>query len=115
MAVKTENILGTCGLCERDGIEITAHHLIPKTVHKSKYAKKNFSYFDLMKTAGLCEDCHKTVHATYSEKELLKEYNTIESLRNSEKISKFINFVRNQSPGKRIKIEWSNDRRKRNG
>lgn len=49
-----------------------------------------------MKTRGLmlCDDCHDYIHNTYTAKELGRELNTAEALRDNEKIAKFIKFVR---------------------
>jgi hypothetical protein len=50
----------------------------------------------VMTTGGimLCKDCHGYIHKTFKAKELGKELNTEESLRNNEKIAKFITFVK---------------------
>lgn len=42
----------------------------------------------------LCDDCHNYIHNTYTAKELGRELNTVEALRNDEKIAKFIKFIR---------------------
>lgn len=42
----------------------------------------------------LCRDCHKYIHVEHTEKELGRNFNTIEALREDEKIAKFIKFVR---------------------
>jgi len=113
--VENEYEIGVCELCEREPIEITAHHLVPKTTHGNKYVKKNFSVEEMNTTVNLCKACHKTVHATFTEKELSRSYFTFDSLRNDEMIVKFVNWVRKQSIDKRVKVSWTNDRRIKNG
>ena len=92
--MKVPKQTGNCELCNRVK-PFRSHHLIPVTVHKNKWFKKNFDTMD-MKTRRmmLCDDCHKYIHDTYSPKELGRELNTVEALRNDEKIAKFIKFVK---------------------
>ena len=47
-----------CELCTRDVNFLTKHHLIPKSLHKKKLIKKNYSFDILNKTILLCDDCH---------------------------------------------------------
>ena len=107
--------LGKCSLCERDSVEITAHHLIPKTTHTNKYSKKNFTTSEMSKTVDLCRSCHKMVHATFDEKELARSYNTIELLKKSDVVYNFIKWIQKQPSDKKVKINWTNDRRRKNG
>jgi len=113
--VDNEYEIGVCELCKREEIEITAHHLVPKTTHSSKYVKKNFSVEQMNTTVDLCKACHKTVHATFTEKELSRSYHTLSLLNQSEPIYKFAKWVRKQPADKRVKVSWTNDRRLRNG
>lgn len=90
-----------CELCRRVGItKITEHHLTPK-----ERGGKN------MPTAWLCEDCHKQIHALYTNKELSVRLDSIEKLENDEKIKKYLNYVRKQSPTKKISIRKSREAR----
>ena len=65
-----------CELCRRKGFyKLTEHHLIPRENggrHKD--------------TAWLCEDCHKQIHALYTNKELAVRLNTLSKLEEEEKI-----------------------------
>ena len=83
-----------CKLCNRIK-HLTFHHLIPVTLHKNKWFKKNFDKM-AMTTEGimLCKDCHRYLHSTFKPKDLGKYFNTAEKLRQNEKIVKFINFIK---------------------
>lgn len=93
-----------CELCKRKGIlKVTEHHLIPRE-EGGKYGP----------TAWLCEDCHNQIHALYTNKELSALFNTIDKLERDEKISRYLSYIRKQSPTKKISIKKSrNVRRKR--
>lgn len=68
-----------CELCGRS-VETTTHHLTPKD-------RKNSA------TTELCEPCHRQVHATFTHHELKHEYNSIEALRASDELSKFVQWI----------------------
>lgn len=93
-----------CELCRREGItKVTEHHLRPRE-QGGKYGA----------TAWLCEDCHKQIHALYTNKELAALFYTIERLEKDEKIVRYLKYIRKQSPSKKINIKTSrNVRRKR--
>ncbi|MEK6881572.1 MAG: HNH endonuclease [Nanoarchaeota archaeon] len=78
-------MIGNCELCERENIELTKHHLIPK--------QKNSDG----RVAYLCIPCSKQVHALYNNREL-KKLDTIEKLKQEEKIQTWINWVRKKNP-----------------
>lgn len=42
--------------------------------------------------------CHDKIHAVFSETELKRFYNTIESLKDNEEIKKFISWVNKKEP-----------------
>lgn len=87
----------SCALC---GLirPLTFHHLIPRTCHRNKWFKKNFTTDD-MKTRGInvCRGCHKLIHRTYNEKELGRRYNTLNKLLSSEPIAKYIEWAKKHS------------------
>ena len=86
--------VSNCKLCNRVK-SLTSHHLIPVTLHRNKWFKKHFDKMD-MTTLGLnlCSDCHRYIHDTFTHKELGRNLNTEESLRENEKMAKFITFVK---------------------
>jgi hypothetical protein len=69
--------------------------LIPRKQHKKPRTKKMFSR-DEMKSriAWLCRDCHGHVHTMFNEKQLAWEYNTLDDLRETEEMERFISFIR---------------------
>ena len=66
-----------CPICGREADDtLDEHHLIPK----SKKGKE---------TVTLHKVCHNFLHATFTNKELAKQYNTIEKLLADERVQKF--------------------------
>ncbi|WP_078548244.1 hypothetical protein [Litchfieldia alkalitelluris] len=93
--------IGVCELCEREEVETTVHHLIPKEMG---------GVFGPVSV--LCIPCHKQIHALYNNIELAKRLSSIELLKQDEKISSFINWVRKQPAGKLPKTRRSNHRKR---
>jgi len=83
-----------CVLCEREHL-LTFHHLIPKTLHKNKWFKKNFTKEQMNEGIDICkDDCHKQIHILISEKELGKSYNTVQKLLNHKEVKKYIKWLK---------------------
>lgn len=79
-----------CELCQRElvpGPTISEHHLIPKL----KGGKRG-------PTVMLHVVCHRFIHATFSEGELARHYNTVELLLSHEAILKFVKWVSKKPP-----------------
>lgn len=76
--------------CEMCGVEkeLTFHHLIPKTLHSTKWYVKNFTKEEMNTGIYVCRCCHDGIHNLYSEKELGREFNTKQKLLSEEKIQK---------------------------
>jgi hypothetical protein len=87
-----------CGLCGRITKRgTTEHHLIPRTCHRNKWFKKNFTKEEMQTTIAVCKDCHRAIHdLAPNEKELGRTYNTVEKLRQHPQLSKFLEWVRKQ-------------------
>ncbi len=83
--------MASCKLCKREDLSTTRHHLIPRTVHKNKWFKKNFETHQMHETVDLCRDCHREIHRQIPEKEMGRHYNSIDKLLTHEKV---LNFVR---------------------
>jgi 5-methylcytosine-specific restriction endonuclease McrA len=77
-----------CNICGRftNDYNKEKHHLIPR----AKGGKV---------TEYVCIDCGNQVHKLFTNKELAKEFNTIEKLKANEKVQKWINWVRNKQFG----------------
>lgn len=71
-----------CPLCSRPlgNINVDEHHLVPKT-------------FKGKDTITLHRICHQKIHATFSERELLNYYNTIDRIKESDQIQTFIKWI----------------------
>jgi 5-methylcytosine-specific restriction endonuclease McrA len=88
----------TCDLCGRVMKEgTTRHHLVPRAVHRKAQFKKRFSKDQMRTTVDFCRDCHRAVHDLLpDEKELARDYYTIELLREHPAIATFLEWVRKQ-------------------
>jgi hypothetical protein len=95
-----------CELCGRPEVELTDHHLVPRSQHR-RLRRRNPA-FDVAAAreavARLCRPCHKTVHAVLDERELAENYASVADLRQHPEIARFVSWVRRQEPGKRIVV-----------
>jgi len=87
-----------CELCGRTlKTGTTEHHLIPRTCHSNRWFKQRFSRETMAITVGFCRDCHREVHRIIPrEKELGRDYNTIELLLQHPKIARFVQWAKKQ-------------------
>lgn len=86
----TETSDPICALCGRpipDGVPQSQHHLIPR-LRGGKGGP----------TVLLHHLCHREIHATLSENELAREWNTPEKLRAHPRLEKFIRWIRKRPP-----------------
>jgi len=89
-------MMGKCELCGREN-ELTFHHLIPVTLHKNKWFKKNYTREEMSQGINLCKhDCHKEIHRLIGEKEMGRSFNTIKKLMSHSKVKKYINYIKTQ-------------------
>jgi len=70
-----------CPLCEREVPELTEHHLVPRSRGG-------------LDTVGICRDCHRQLHALFSNKLLETEINTYEAIMADERFVKYIKWLR---------------------
>jgi 5-methylcytosine-specific restriction endonuclease McrA len=80
--------LGACPLCGRPlvaGKSVDEHHLIPK----SQGGRDTHSVHRI---------CHRKIHATFTEKELARNYSNWEALQAQVDIRAFITWVQKKAP-----------------
>lgn len=82
-----------CEICERDWINLTYHHLIPKAVHAKVLKRGWHDEQQLNSVAWLCRSCHSFVHRMASNEELAKEFYTVERICEREDVQKFAAWV----------------------
>ncbi|MEM8772543.1 MAG: HNH endonuclease [Pseudomonadota bacterium] len=79
-----------CPLCDRPipaHARQSVHHLTPKL----KGGKNG-------PTVRLHEICHRTIHATFTEADLARQYNSIDALRAHPAIEKFAKWIAKKDP-----------------
>jgi 5-methylcytosine-specific restriction endonuclease McrA len=91
-----------CPLCGRPlGTQnIDRHHLVPRTF-------KGKEQFPIHKI------CHRKIHATFTERELLQAYHTWDALQGDADIRAFIDWVANKPPSFYTKTFTSNKKKAR--
>jgi len=95
-----------CELCGRQVDEITRHHLIPRTRHKNKRNKRKFDREDVKtRTIDVCRPCHKNIHAVLSNKELERDYNTLDALKTQSDVRRFSEWVASKAPDTHIRVK----------
>ena len=83
-----------CELCQREGMPLTRHHLIPRRTHRLKRIRKRFDRDTrLGSILMLCKPCHKQIHAVLDEKSLAEHYNNRERLAAHPDIEKFLRWI----------------------
>jgi hypothetical protein len=81
-----------CALCHRQTF-LTAHHLIPRKLHRRKWFRKHYTRDELQRVVALCRDCHRGLHKLYDEMTLGKLYNSLDKLRADDAVMKHANWV----------------------
>lgn len=79
----------TCQLCRReiplneidDPAAVQRHHLRPERRETSP-------------TVDLCRPCHEQIHAVFTNEELRESYDTIEALRNADRLDGYLSWIR---------------------
>lgn len=90
-----------CPICQReliDGPSVDRHHLIPKSLGGK----------DMIL---LHKVCHQKIHSVFTERELLKTYNTIPMILSHAAIQNFIKWVK-KKPATFIDISVQSKRKK---
>ena len=95
----------TCGLCGREVARTSRHHLIPRTRHSNKRNKRDFSREEVRtRLVDLCRPCHNVIHHTFTEKQLEREYNTVEKLLAHPEIAKFVAWLKDKPDGTAVRF-----------
>ncbi len=89
-----------CELCLRTGVTLTKHHALPK--------EEGGGVADIV---NICSDCHRQIHALYSNKELAIRLNSIQALQEDEQLKRFVKFIQKQSSRKKIRVKKAQSRR----
>lgn len=75
-----------CSLCERTVSNVSLHHLVPKE-EGGRHGP----------TIPLCQPCHSTIHLIFSNRELAKEYDSVEKLKAAPALKKYLNWIRRRN------------------
>lgn len=89
---------GVCAICQRPET-LTRHHLIPRTRHSNRRNKRDFARPLVHQTAGICRPCHSQIHALLTEKELERQWNTVERLLQHPEIRRFAQWIAGKPRG----------------
>lgn len=92
---------GICAICGRFET-LTRHHLIPRTRHPNKKNKRDFNRAAVKETVGICRPCHSQIHAVLTEKELERDWNTVEKLRAHPDVQKYAEWIAGKPRGFRV-------------
>jgi hypothetical protein len=91
-----------CPICWHDygRDEMTRHHLVPKS-RKGR------------EIVLLCRPCHKQIHAVFSEKQLERDYGSLERLLAAAQMQSWIRWIRKRKPTSKVVTRRSNNHPKR--
>ena len=64
-------------------------------------------------TVVICKDCHSAIHALFSNKELERDYSTVEALLSNERFQRTVKFISRQDPTRRTRTELARNQRSR--
>jgi hypothetical protein len=82
-----------CQLCGADEVS-SFHHLIPRTLHANRWFKARYTREELRRGIDVCRTCHSMIHELISEKQLGRQFGTLEALAAHPKLSKYIAWKR---------------------
>jgi len=92
----------TCELCGRPvGHDLlTRHHLLPRSqarrMRRRKMARRELKRRDPDRTVDLCRPCHGNVHASLSNSDLGRGYDSLKALSAHPDVIKFTDWVRDK-------------------
>ena len=83
-----------CQLCGSDEVH-SEHHLIPRHCHRKSWWKRKFTKEEMQQTILVCKMCHHSIHDLIpDEKELGRDFYTIEKLQSHPGIAKYLEWKR---------------------
>ena len=89
-----------CELCGRTTVNLTQHHLIPRTRHRNKRVQKQFSRSEMQThILWVCRPCHSHIHTVLTEKELAMRFNNRTALLQHPDIRQFVEWIRKRPAG----------------
>lgn len=98
--MRVETDVEPCPLCGRPNLQPSDHHLVPAC----RGGKA---------TLTICQGCHQAIHAQFSNKQLEKEYATVDALLANERFAKTVAFIRKQDPARKLHTMRARDQRRR--
>ncbi len=91
-----------CELCGRRVRGITRHHLVPRSRAKKEKKRRKKDRRDrreLGRTVALCGPCHRNVHASLSNGDLEKGYDSVEALKEHPGVRRFTEWIKTKPHG----------------
>lgn len=88
-----------CPLCERHNFRVSDHHLVPKS-RGGRY------------TLTICNDCHRAIHAVFTNAELASTFHTVDALRAHEVFGPMVAYIAKQDPRRRVSTARTRARRR---
>jgi len=94
-----------CELCGRPVGQdrLTRHHLLPRAqarrMRRRKMARRELKERDPGRTVDLCSPCHRNVHASLSNGDLGRGYDSLEALSTHPRVMRFTDWVRDKPHG----------------
>ncbi|TYZ61790.1 hypothetical protein PybrP1_004788 [[Pythium] brassicae (nom. inval.)] len=85
---------GLCEMCERP-MNLTAHHLIPRTTH-AQYRKKGYTKEFLNTCVMICRQCHSKIHSVEDERTLARDFSTLEKIMAHPEIVRWVAYASKQ-------------------
>ena len=91
-----------CPICQHayPASELTKHHLVPR----SRRGKE---------TVLVCRHCHRQIHSLFSEKELERNFGTLEKLLAADDMQPWITWIRRRQPTGRVRARSSHRKGRR--
>jgi 5-methylcytosine-specific restriction protein A len=72
-----------CALCNRLVSTVSWHHLLPKA-EGGKHTE----------TVPLCQPCHSTIHRTFTNRQLAKQYSKMEELKKAPELQPYLEWIK---------------------